>query len=90
MLLNISGIVREKETLVNKAGEAYGSAYSIEDYSGERYPFYIMNKKKDVAYNIQVGDSISVLLLVRAVYDKKYGKLNIQLNVAKLYREVKI
>ena len=49
-----------------------------------------MNKKKDAAYNIQIGDSISVLLLVRAVYDKKYCRFNINMNVAKLYREVKI
>lgn len=90
MILNVSGIIVEKVPLSNRVGKNYGTAYAIQDVNGERYPFLLTDKKKDEAFNIQIGDSVSVMLLVTAVYDKKYGRLGINMFLSKLYREVKI
>lgn len=90
MILSISGIIVEKVPLSNRAGKNYGTAYAIQDANGERYPFILTDKKKDEAFNIQIGDSVSVMLLVTASYYKKNGQFGIQMFLSKLYREVKI
>lgn len=90
MILSISGNIVEKVPLVSGTGKTYGTAYAIQDANGERYPFILTDKRKDEAFNIQIGDSVSVMLLVNATYNKKYGRLGINMFLSKLYREVKI